>query len=131
MISFSLLIDPPSVDMLVGPRERVRSHRSSQELDEAGDNPVNAIVSVLMLREGWDVRNVTVVVGLRPYTAKANVLPEQTIGRAAGASSPTRVRGSDWRPVIEPAGGRVSRPSTANEKGKGHERDHPLLVVRH
>jgi type III restriction enzyme len=27
------------------------------------------------------VKNVTVVVGLRPYTAKANILPEQTIGR--------------------------------------------------
>ena len=45
------------------------------------DNPVNCIVSVLMLREGWDVQNVTVVVGLRPYSAKANILPEQTIGR--------------------------------------------------
>ncbi len=45
------------------------------------DSPINAIVSVLMLREGWDVKNVTVVVGLRPYTAKANILPEQTIGR--------------------------------------------------
>lgn len=45
------------------------------------DNPVNALVSVLMLREGWDVQNVTVVVGLRPYSAKANILPEQTIGR--------------------------------------------------
>src|SRR2546429_6238117 len=29
--------------------QRVRSHRASQELDEAGDNPVNAIVSVIML----------------------------------------------------------------------------------
>jgi type III restriction enzyme len=36
---------------------------------------------VLMLREGWDVQNVTVVVGLRPYTARANILPEQTVGR--------------------------------------------------
>jgi type III restriction enzyme len=45
------------------------------------DNPIHAIVSVLMLREGWDVQNVTVVVGLRPYTAKANILPEQAIGR--------------------------------------------------
>jgi type III restriction enzyme len=44
-------------------------------------SPVNCIVSVLMLREGWDVQSVTVVVGLRPYTAKANILPEQTIGR--------------------------------------------------
>ncbi|MGB8886914.1 MAG: DEAD/DEAH box helicase family protein, partial [Candidatus Korobacteraceae bacterium] len=48
---------------------------------DATDSPINAIVSVLMLREGWDVKNVTVVVGLRPYTAKANILPEQAIGR--------------------------------------------------
>jgi type III restriction enzyme len=34
-----------------------------------------------MLREGWDAQNVTVVVGLRPYTAIANILPEQAIGR--------------------------------------------------
>src|SRR5205814_7419191 len=34
-----------------------------------------------MLREGWDVQGVTVIVGLRPYTAKANILPEQTVGR--------------------------------------------------
>ncbi len=47
--------------------------------DEA--SPIKAIVSVLMLREGWDVKNVTVVVGLRPYSARANILPEQTIGR--------------------------------------------------
>jgi type III restriction enzyme len=52
----------------------------ARRVDE-GQSPVNAIVSVLMLREGWDVQNVTVIVGLRPYTAKANILPEQTIGR--------------------------------------------------
>jgi type III restriction enzyme len=52
----------------------------ARRVDE-GSSPVNAIVSVLMLREGWDVQNVTVIVGLRPYTAKANILPEQTIGR--------------------------------------------------
>ena len=45
------------------------------------DCPTKAIVSVLMLREGWDVQNVTVVVGLRPYTSAANILPEQAIGR--------------------------------------------------
>lgn len=63
---------------------------SKKELDAARDavrkvddpdSPINAIVSVLMLREGWDVQNVTVVVGLRPYKAGANILPEQTIGR--------------------------------------------------
>lgn len=54
--------------------------RAVKDID-SNDNPYHAIVSVIMLREGWDVRNVTVVVGLRPYTAKANILPEQTIGR--------------------------------------------------
>jgi type III restriction enzyme len=56
------------------------ARRAVREVDLA-NSPINAIVSVLMLREGWDVQNVTVVVGLRPYTAKANILPEQTIGR--------------------------------------------------
>jgi len=56
------------------------ARRAVREVD-LEHSPINAIVSVLMLREGWDVQNVTVVVGLRPYTAKANILPEQTIGR--------------------------------------------------
>jgi len=55
--------------------------RKAARVVDHDDSPVNAIVSVLMLREGWDVQNVTVIVGLRPYTAKANILPEQTIGR--------------------------------------------------
>ena len=57
-----------------------KARKIAREIDLPG-NLVNAIVSVLMLREGWDVQNVTVVVGLRPYTSKANILPEQTIGR--------------------------------------------------
>ena len=52
------------------------------------DNPYSAIVSVLMLREGWDVRNVTVIVPLRPYTAKAQILPEQTLGRGLRRMNP-------------------------------------------
>jgi len=34
-----------------------------------------------MLKEGWDVKNVTTIVGLRAYSAKSNILPEQTLGR--------------------------------------------------
>ncbi len=64
----------------VSKKDLDKARQIAREVDK--DNcPVNAIVSVLMLREGWDVQNVTVVVGLRPYTAKANILPEQTIGR--------------------------------------------------
>lgn len=48
---------------------------------DSPESKVKAIVSVMMLREGWDVRNVTVVLGLRPFTAKAEILPEQVIGR--------------------------------------------------
>ncbi|MEJ7796580.1 MAG: DEAD/DEAH box helicase family protein, partial [Nocardioides sp.] len=52
------------------------------------DNPYAAIVSVLMLREGWDVRNVSVIVPLRAYTASARILPEQTLGRGLRRMTP-------------------------------------------
>jgi len=42
---------------------------------------IKVIVSVMMLREGWDVRSVSIVLGLRPFTAAAEILPEQVIGR--------------------------------------------------
>ncbi|MGH9375367.1 MAG: hypothetical protein ACRD1J_04290, partial [Terriglobia bacterium] len=64
----------------VSKKELDVARKAVREVDDPG-SPINAIVSVLMLREGWDVQNVTVVVGLRPYSAKANILPEQTIGR--------------------------------------------------
>jgi type III restriction enzyme len=44
-------------------------------------NKTKVIVSVMMLREGWDVKNVSVVLGLRPFTSKAKILPEQAVGR--------------------------------------------------
>ncbi|MBM3190918.1 MAG: hypothetical protein FJZ90_19645, partial [Chloroflexi bacterium] len=64
----------------VSNRDLDQARQAAKEID-LGTSPINCIVSVLMLREGWDVQSVTVVVGLRPYTAKANILPEQTIGR--------------------------------------------------
>ncbi len=66
------------------------SKKDKEELDrlrKAADDidkdfsPYKAVVSVLMLREGWDVRNVTTIVGLRPFGADSKILPEQTIGR--------------------------------------------------
>ncbi|MCP5137859.1 MAG: DEAD/DEAH box helicase family protein [Gammaproteobacteria bacterium] len=54
--------------------------KDANEIDSMG-SPYKAIVSVLMLKEGWDVRNVTTIVGLRAYSAKSNILPEQTLGR--------------------------------------------------
>ena len=66
------------------------SGKSKDELDELRkqassidelDSRYKAIISVMVLKEGWDVRNVTTIVGLRAYSAKSNILPEQTLGR--------------------------------------------------
>ena len=54
--------------------------KQSNEIDSWA-SPYKAIVSVLVLKEGWDVRNVTTIVGLRAYVAASNILPEQTLGR--------------------------------------------------
>ncbi|WP_411725996.1 DEAD/DEAH box helicase family protein [Methyloglobulus sp.] len=60
--------------------ELEKLRKLANEIDNQ-DSPYKAIVSVLMLKEGWDVRNVTTIVGLRAYAAKSNILPEQTLGR--------------------------------------------------
>ncbi|MDR0467072.1 MAG: DEAD/DEAH box helicase family protein [Deltaproteobacteria bacterium] len=60
--------------------ELEKLRRRSNEIDDDASR-YKAIVSVLMLKEGWDVRNVTTIVGLRAYSAKSNILPEQTLGR--------------------------------------------------
>jgi len=58
--------------------ERLRKEANS--IDQP-DSQWKAIVSVMMLKEGWDVKNVTTIVGLRAYAAQSNILPEQTLGR--------------------------------------------------
>jgi len=54
--------------------------KASRDIDDLA-SPFKAIVSVMVLREGWDVQNVVSIVGLRPYTSAARILPEQTLGR--------------------------------------------------
>lgn len=63
-----------------GKDELERLRRLANEIDSP-DSPYKAIISVMVLKEGWDVRNVTTIVGLRAYSAKSNILPEQTLGR--------------------------------------------------
>ena len=66
------------------------SGKNKEELDklralaneiDSMESPYKVIISVLMLKEGWDVKNVTTIVGLRAYAAQSNILPEQTLGR--------------------------------------------------
>jgi len=67
-------------------------------------NKIKVIVSVMMLREGWDVRNVSVVLGLRPFTAQANILPEQAVGRGLRKM---RGIGPDYTQTLEVLGTRA------------------------
>jgi type III restriction enzyme len=62
-------------------KEELEALRKAANGIDAWTSPYKAIVSVLMLKEGWDVRNVTTIVGLRAYNSPARILPEQTLGR--------------------------------------------------
>lgn len=79
-------------------RELDELREASRKVDEP-DTPYRAIVSVLMLREGWDVRNVCVIVPLRAYSAKAQILPEQTLGRGLRRMWPV-ASGLEYEQVI-------------------------------
>jgi len=61
--------------------EELRKLREQANDIDSMESPYKVIVSVLMLKEGWDVKNVTTIVGLRAFSAKSNILPEQTLGR--------------------------------------------------
>jgi type III restriction enzyme len=61
--------------------DELKKLRAQANAIDSVESPFKAIVSVLMLKEGWDVKNVTTIVGLRAYSSKSKVLPEQTLGR--------------------------------------------------
>lgn len=62
-------------------KEELDKLREQANAIDGIDSPYKAVISVMVLKEGWDVRNVTTIVGLRAYSAKSNILPEQTLGR--------------------------------------------------
>ena len=86
-------------------RDLDKAREAARDIDKA-DNKIKAIVSVMMLREGWDVRNVTVVLGLRPFTAKAEILPEQVIGRGLRLMT-----AGEPGPHADPGGARHPQPA--------------------
>jgi len=70
--------------------ELEKLREQANEIDDFS-SPYKAVVSVMVLKEGWDVKNVTTIVGLRAYSAKANILPEQTLGRGLRKMYPGEV----------------------------------------
>lgn len=62
----------------VNDREWQKLRDQIKRIDDP-ENPFTAVVSVMMLKEGWDVRNVKVMVPLRPCDSRT--LTEQILGR--------------------------------------------------
>ncbi|MGQ9837694.1 MAG: restriction endonuclease [Cyanobacteriota bacterium] len=67
-----------------------KAREAARKIDSP-ENPYEIIVSVMMLKEGWDVRNVCVIVPLRAFDSP--VLPEQTLGRGLRRMAP---QDKDW-----------------------------------
>ena len=61
-------------------RDLEKAREAARDINEANNN-IKVIVRVMMLREGWDLRNVTAVLRLRSFTARAEILLEQVVGR--------------------------------------------------
>lgn len=75
-----------------------------RNLDEP-DNPIEVISSVMMLNEGWDVRSVTVILGLRSYASEREILPEQVVGRGLRKLFPEEgVDAENWVNILEVVG---------------------------
>lgn len=67
-------------------KKSLKEARESARKIDSPDNPYEIIVSVMMLKEGWDVRNVCVIVPLRAFDSP--ILPEQTLGRGLRRMAP-------------------------------------------
>ncbi|MBK6368887.1 MAG: hypothetical protein IPF64_03410 [Flavobacteriales bacterium] len=68
---------------------------AARDIDKS-DNPYKVIVSVMMLREGWDVRNVSVVLGFVLFGQSGDP-PEQVIGRGAPYAGYWSDRTQTWK----------------------------------
>lgn len=115
--------------------EELEKLRREPNSIDSWDSPYKAIVSVLMLKEGWDVRNVTTIVGLRAYAAKSNILPEQTLGRGLRRM----YFGSDARETVSVMGTpafmdfveSIKRPSRRIRPAPSPASPHPLQSINH
>jgi len=108
------LFEGKVIEIHIGRKEATNEkdwQRVRQEIQQVDsqDSPYTAIVSVMMLKEGWDVRNVKVIVPLRPCDSRQ--LTEQLLGRGLRRMFPPQ-----WTPEGEL---------------KDKERAEGLYVIRH
>lgn len=95
---------------------------AANEIDSM-ESPYKVIVSVLMLKEGWDVKNVTTIVGLRAYSSKSNILPEQTLGRGLRRM----YRGVDMSEMVSVVGTDAFMYFVESIKSEGVELEHKKM----
>jgi type III restriction enzyme len=101
-------------------KEELEKLRKESNAIDTLDSPYKVIVSVLMLKEGWDVQNVCTIVGLRAYSSKANILPEQTLGRGLRCM----YRGSNVEELVSVVGTDPFMDFVESIKEEGVELDH-------
>ncbi|MBF0236647.1 MAG: DEAD/DEAH box helicase family protein [SAR324 cluster bacterium] len=101
-------------------KEELEELRKAANNVDSLESPCKAIVSVLMLKEGWDVKNVTTIVGLRAYSAKSNILPEQTLGRGLRRM----YRGEDIKELVSVVGTDAFMDFVESIKNDGVELEH-------
>ena len=101
-------------------KDELEKLRKDANRIDTWESPHKVIVSVLMLKEGWDVRNVTTIVGLRAYSAKSNILPEQTLGRGLRRMYP----GTDAKEYVSVVGTDAFMDFVESIQSEGVELEH-------
>ena len=90
-------------------------NKARRKLDKIDDNndPLDVVISVLMLREGFDRRNISVIVVLR--ATEADLLLEQIVGRGLRLMFPRTDNESIWQSKLEALGQiRSNKPPTSS-----------------
>jgi type III restriction enzyme len=82
----------------LGERELEVARLRLNKIDDNND-PLDVVVSVLMLREGFDRKNISVIVVLR--AAEADLLLEQIVGRGLRLMFPRYENDAIWQEKIE------------------------------
>jgi type III restriction enzyme len=103
--------------------DELKKLRTQANTIDSIESPFKAIVSVLMLKEGWDVKNVTTIVGLRAYSSKSKVLPEQTLGRGLRRM----YRGSDIAEYVSVIGTEAFMQFVEDIKNEGVELEYKRM----
>jgi len=81
------------------PKKQLEEARKNLDKIDINDDPLRVVISVLMLREGFDKNNIAVTVVLR--AAEADLLLEQIVGRGLRLMFPKEKYPEFWQSKVE------------------------------